>query len=122
MNRSSGWVEVVVPSGRPSGRGQRSRLRRRSLERVAGLVDAARDAGFPAMLAETDGRWHVWIDDMPPGRATGLLPFFKALGSVAPRSCGVLDLVDGTGAPRRWVMREGSVDLVPAPDLRPLVG
>ncbi len=122
MNRCSGWVEVVVPCGRPSGRGQRSGLRRRTLARVAGLVDAARDAGFPALLTETDGRWHVWIEDVPPDRTAGLLPLFKALGSVAPRSCGVLDLAGSTGAPCGWVMRAGSVDLVPAPDLRPLAG
>ena len=41
-----------------------------------------------------------------------MLPFFKALGSVAPQACGVLDLP----GPRRWVMTRGCVDTAREPD------
>ena len=118
MNRSSGWVEVVVTARR----GPRRAVRQRTLSRVAAMVQAARDVGCVAVLAETDGRWHVWVDEVPVGRSAGLLPFFKAVGSAAPRSFGVLDIIDDAGVPRRWVMRAGSVDPVPQPDLRPLAG
>jgi hypothetical protein len=45
-----------------------------------------------------------------------MLPLFKALGSVVPQACGVLDLPDRT----RWVMSRGCVDLARDPDRTPV--
>jgi hypothetical protein len=110
MDRACGWVELVGMScpRRPVASASR-------LARVRRLLVEARGPGWTARLGEADGRWHVWIAAEPDATTVGMLPFFKALGSVAPRACGVLDQPGGT----RWVMAHGSVDLVRDTDRAP---
>jgi hypothetical protein len=82
---------------------------------VHDLVERTDGPHWSAQLRQADGRWHVWIEAVPGSTPTGLLPFFKALGSLVPAACGVLDL-DGSQATTRWVMTRGSVDPVHSAD------
>jgi hypothetical protein len=75
-------------------------------------VAEATGPGWTAWVGEADGRWHVWITAAPDASPMGMLPFFKAVGSVVPQACGVLDLP----GPARWVMTRGCVDLARDPD------
>jgi hypothetical protein len=108
MTCSGGWVELMTPGAR-GRRGQPPRDA--SLHAAGQLVAGAQALGSIIVLGESDGRWHVWIRTRPCEGTTSLLPLFKALGSVAHDSCGVLDLVDASGTAVRWVMTHGSVDL-----------
>ena len=110
MSRSCGWVELVGVGCR-----RRTTVSATRLARVRDLVERADGPHWSAQLRQTDGRWHVWIDAVPGSAPTGLLPFFKALGSLVPAACGVLDL-DGAQATTRWVMTRGSVDPVHSAD------
>lgn len=117
MTCSGGWVELMTPGAR----GRRGLpARDASLRAARQLVAGAQDLGPTVVLRERDGRWHVWIRTRPREGTTGLLPLFKALGSVAHDSCGVLDLVDAGGSAVRWVMTRGSVDLAFQPDPYPV--
>jgi hypothetical protein len=107
MDRSCGWVELVGVCRRRQVTASAVRL-----ARVQRLVESTRGSGWTAWVAEADGRWHVWIAADAGGTTDGMLPFFKALGSLVPRGCGVLDLAGRT----RWVMTRGSVDLARDPD------
>jgi hypothetical protein len=111
MDRSCGWVELVAVTGR--GRPAASAAR---LARVRTLVEDATGPGWVAWMSESDGRWHVWIVAGPDASTAGMVPFFKALGSVVPQACGVLDLP----GPRRWVMTRGCVDRVSDQDRTPV--
>ena len=111
MDRSCGWVELVGLTCRRRPASSAARL-----ARVRRLVGEATGPGWAAWMAEVDGRWHVWIAAAPGASTLGMLPFFKALGSVAPQACGVLDLP----GPRRWVMTRGCVDLARDPDRTPV--
>jgi len=82
------------------------------MSRLRQLVDDGAGPGWTAVLEEADGRWHVWISSAPGGGTVGMLPFFKAVGSLVPAACGVLDLA----GPARWVMTGGSVDLARHPE------
>lgn len=107
MDRSCGWVELVgMTSRRPPA------VSAARLARVRRLVEEATGPGWVAWMTEADGRWHVWIVAGSAASTDGMLPFFKALGSVAPQACGVLDLP----GPRRWVMTRGCVDTAREPD------
>jgi hypothetical protein len=83
---------------------------------VRRLVAEGTGPGWTACVGEADGRWHVWITAEHGASPLGMLPLFKALGSVVPQACGVLDLPDRT----RWVMSRGCVDLARDPDRTPV--
>ncbi len=117
MNRSSGWVELRAPTR--CGRRHAAAFDAR-LARVRELVGRMRCGDAAVELARRDGRWHVWIEAGPRTGGGGLLPFFKAVGSLAPDSCGVLDLVGLDEHPVRWVMTRGSVNRAWLPDLHPV--
>jgi hypothetical protein len=112
MDRSFGWVELVgLPCRRHPSAADKSRV-----ARVRRLVDEATGPGWTAWVGEADGRRHVWITAAPGASSAGMLPFFKALGSVVPQACGVLDLP----GPTRWVMTRGCVDKARDPDRTPV--
>jgi hypothetical protein len=101
MDRYSGWAEISTGPRTPW-----------ALERVRLLVAAEQARGAGVGLSGAGGRWHVWVEGTTTGGRPSVVPFFKALGSAAPGSFGVLEIerVDpgGTRADR-WVMVRGSV-------------
>jgi hypothetical protein len=120
MHRWSGWAEIRTYD---RCREPAPRVPMRILARVRDLVAAEQAWGAELRLTRSGGRWHVWLEGPRPGTYAaglaqpGVVPIFKALGSLAPASYGALEVVSATGLVTRWTMTRGSValaEVVPA--------
>jgi hypothetical protein len=73
---------------------------------LVALVDGLRGQATQAELVCADGSSLMWLAG---DGGAALLPWFKAVGAVAPGSYGALD-----EPARRWLMTRGSVSPEPA--------
>ena len=65
--------------------------------------------GIRVHLQGAGPRWHLWLEGVPTRSPDGVLPFFKAVGAVAPASNGVLEVATRDPERERWIMLHGSV-------------